>query len=363
MYKIIYPTQDSTIYERFPAKNTGADQIIELQSIKVGQPTNTNDYYPTTYNSRIVINFDISDLSSSFAGKEFESYLILTATEVNEVPINYTIYAYPLSGSWQNGTGFYNNNPDITNGVSWTKKSTSLSWATSSYNVNSTGSWTSNPGGGNWYTTVSASQTFNYQSADMRMNVTPIIKQWLSGSFPNNGLILKYSDNDEQSLDILGNIQFFSKDTHTIYLPKLESFWNDSILTGTGSFSEPNSTDAILYCKNLKDFYTTSDKSIVRIGVRSEYPIQTYATSSNYLIQKRLPVNSYYMIKDVDTDEFVLNYNVLGTKVNCDANGNYIKLDCSSLMPERYYKLMFRTEWGDGSVNYIDQNYIFRITQ
>ena len=49
------------------------------------------------------------------------------------------------------------------------------------------------------------------------------------------------------------------------------------------------------------------------------------------------------MIQDSVTDEFIVPYDQQGTIVNCDVNGNYVKLDFTSLMAERYYKLVFRS--------------------
>lgn len=363
MYKIIYPTTDACIYELYPNKNTGTDQIIELYSQKEGQPIDNFSYLDGTYNSRMLLKFDVSTLNSLISGREFKSYLTLRATEVEQVPYNYSIYAFALSGSWTNGTGFWNSNPEITNGVGWTNRTTVTNWLTSSYSSNVSGSWSSTPGGGNWYVNISASQQFNNESPDLRMDVSSIVRQWLTGSIQNDGFIVKFSDQDEQSSEILGKIQFFSVDTHTIYVPRLETYFNDVVLSGTGSFTEVGSDDQVVYIKNLKEVYNVNEKPLLRIGSRSRFPEQTYSTSSNYLIQKRLPVNSYYQIEDSVTYEKILPYDVMGTKVNCDSTGNYIKIDCESLMPERYYLIVFRCEYSDGTINIIDDKYLFRITR
>ena len=362
MYKLIHSQYDTTIYEQYPDKNAGTDEIIELIPLKTGQSTGQDDYYPNTYNSRVLLKFDLS----SIIGINVDTaYLTLRATEATELPISYTLYAHPLSGSWINGTGWAHADPEITNGVSWrykNSKNSGIKWQTGSYNANVTGSWATIPGGGTWYYNISGSQTFNYELPDLRMNVTNIVRNWLSGSIQNDGLILKFSDADEQSLDILGSQLFFSKDSHTIYVPRLEVYWNDNVLIGTGSFQSITSDNMRVYLKNLKEVYSVRDKPVIRVGVGDVFPNQTYATSSNYLLQKRLPVNSYYEIQDVVTYEKIVPYNEIGTKVNCDSNGNYIKLDMSSLMPERYYKVVFKSEFDDGSVNIIDNNYEFRVS-
>ena len=78
----------------------------------------------------------------------------------------------------------------------------------------------------------------------MRMDVTDITKKWLSSSIANEGFIVKRSgsignldsNTDEGSTSRLGNFAFFSRDTHTIYQPKLEVI------------PERSSSSLVLYC-------------------------------------------------------------------------------------------------------------------
>jgi hypothetical protein len=66
---------------------------------------------------------------------------------------------------------------------------------------------------------------------------------------------------------------------------------------------------------------------------------------------------------DEVTDEIIIPFHNPGTKVNCDINGSYIKMDCYSLMPERYYKLIFKSEFDDGLVKFIDDKFLFKISR
>lgn len=371
MYKTIYPSKDSTLYSQVKEQNTGLDQIIEISKNTVGAPSVEGDstvYYSSTYNSRIFIQFDLTEISSSIVSgnirEDARYYLVLKATEAESVPVNYTLYAYPVSGSWLNGRGFYNNNPVITDGVSWEYHNSKLDgekWITSSYNANSTGSYDTIPGGGNWYTNVVCSQSFNHELPDIRMEVTSIVNQWLSGAIDNNGFLLKLGDDLEFNSTIFGSIKFFSLESHTIFVPRLEINWDSSDFSGTGSFTEVGSDDFVLYLKNIRESYKDIEKPKIRIGVRDRFIQQTYATSSNYVISKRLPTSSYFQIQDTSTDEVIIPFNEIGTKINCDSQGNYFKVDCNSLMPERYYKFVFKAEFSDDVVRIVDDNYIFKI--
>jgi hypothetical protein len=371
MFKTIYPAKSNVLYSQFLEKNVGKDQVLDLVKIPAGEPAIEGDEttnYAETYNSRILLQFDLSEISSSIqSGKissNFYSYLTLKATSVQNLSLDYTIYAYPISGSWTQGSGFFNNNPEVTNGSSWKYRDSKLQgtlWKTGSYNAGSTGSYSTIKGGGNWFTSSFASQRFQNENPDARIDVTSIVREWISGSIPNEGLIIKHHDSVEFDSSTLGLIQWFSPNSHTIFVPRLEIFWDDSNLSGTGSFTEIGSDDFVLYLKNIRESYA-EEKPKIRIGVRERYPVATYATSSNYLISKRLPTGSYFQIQDVVTDDVIIPFHPSGTKISCDTDGNYFKADMMSLLPERAYKFVFKTlHDSDETIRIIDDNYIFKI--
>ena len=372
MFKTIYPIKDTTLYSQFIEQNFGVDQILEISKKAIGSPSIENNesvFWAATYNSRILIQFDLTQISSSINNGKITGdalyYLTLKSTDSINLPTEYSIYAYPVSESWSNGRGFANNNPQITDGVSWRYRDSKLTgtlWTTSSYGPNTTGSFQTIAHGGTWFTSSAASQSFSLSDPDIRMDVTSIVHQWLSGSITNNGFILKLSDEVEQDTSEFGSIKFFSRETHTIFIPRLEVYWNDNDLSGTGSFTEIGSDDFVLYLKNLRESYSDSEIPKVRIGVRDRYPTQTYSTSSNYLNSNILPTSSYFQIQDVVTDDVIIPFHPSGTKINCDTNGNWFKADMSSLLPERVYKFVFKAEFdGSDTIRTIDDNYIFKV--
>lgn len=372
MFKSIYPLTDATIYEYKPERNTGADQILELtkrtNNAVIEDLNDPQEVWDSTTNSRILMKFDINSISQSISqgriGSDARFYLDIKSTETYNLPIEYTIDVFPLSGSFVNGTGFYNNRPQITNGVSWiyrTAKSSGVKWSTASFNPNSTGSWSSVAGGGTWHTTVSASQSFIYQPANINVDVTSIVKQWISGSITNDGFIIKFNDTVEKDSSIVGSIKFFSKDTHTIYIPKLNIYWSSIDHSGTGSLSEVQDEDFVIYPKNLRTAYGENEIAKIRLGVRPRYPVLTYSTSSVYTTNYRLPITTYYSIMDSQTDEVVVGFDQVGTAVNCDSRGNYIKHDMNSLLPERMYRFVFKVEFSDGTIRYVDNDYLFSV--
>ena len=223
MYRTIYPEKDSVIYSQFPTKNTSLDQILDLGKSAIGEPSIIGDEtvsYEATYNSRILIQFDLNQLGSN-TGSNPQFFLTLKAADAIALPTSYTVYAFPVSGSWSNGRGYVNSNPISSDGVSWKYRHSKLDgrlWETSSLGSTVTASYSAIPHGGTWFTSSVASQSFNYDLADIRMDVTPIVRQWLSGSIQNNGFVLKFSDSDEFSTKTFGLIQLYSMDLSLIHI-------------------------------------------------------------------------------------------------------------------------------------------------
>tara|TARA_R100000030_G_scaffold24100_1_gene17443 strand:- start:5529 stop:7025 length:1497 start_codon:yes stop_codon:yes gene_type:complete len=221
-----------------------------------------------------------------------------------------------------------------------------------------------------------ASQSFNQNSEDVRMDVTDIVKAWLSQSIDNEGFIVKRRGNvgntdnfsDEHNTQRLGNFSFFSSDTHTKYPPTLEVVWDDS-KWNAGSLSQLSSTeleDTVIYMKGLRPEYNQKSKAKFRVVGRPRFPERTYATTPSNLTVKVLPPSSsYYSIVDAETDDVIVPYGS-GSQISCDSSGNYFNIDLNGYQPERYYKLEYRIQSGsntDEELNlYYDEGFTFKVT-
>lgn len=198
---------------------------------------------------RAMLKFDISAISASIAsGAILNPHFFLKLKICNEydLPISYNLYTLPISQSWEMGDGYWSDGGSAV-GTSWTYRNydNGLEW----YSQSMSGSrhsidFITNPslstasfayGGGTWYTSSWCSQSFQYQSSDVYMDVTPMAFAWISGTLPNEGLIIVSSD----ELVATGSgfiLKFFSQDTNTIYSPCLDVAWNDStFITGSES--------------------------------------------------------------------------------------------------------------------------------
>jgi len=341
MYQFITASKDASIYLQQPNQNTGLDEILEVSKTYYG---NLKDVV------RAIIKFDTNDLSSSISTGDItmsSAHFILKECESSEIPIEYSIYVYPVSQSWEMGIGTRFDEIS-TDGVTWNHKATSTNWlGADSLSLDSSGSF--NGKGGTWYTSSECSQSFDYETSDLDVDVKPIFEQWLSGSIPNNGFILKFDSSLENDTIDYGQLKFFSKETNTIYQPKIRIGWDDSLFI-TGSLTELTSDDIHVTFKKLKTKYKVGSEPEIKVFGREKYPLKTYTNLYAYNDVKYLPSTTYYQIKDVVTDEIILPFSEY-SKVSCNSSGNYFKINLSNWETNREYYIEIKVE-RDGEVEY-----------
>ena len=495
MHYFEFATKDTTLYQVSKSLNSGLDEILEIRKDRGSDAS-------TIRVSRVLIKFDLTEISAinDLGISDAKYYLNLYDAGSEELNVEQTLYGYPVSQSWDMGSGRLDNVPIVEDGVSWNFKDdndTATSW-TGSYTtlvgdayasgsvamlgtfgtvaedevqitvdatkyrfitadpaggipaddspifyfnsgstvanfvsqlvtkidtiaigVNATADTTtleltaSNagtagnsisvnsgsgntfssiltlengtdlavtlpPGGGTWYSGSGnvASQTFTNEPSDVRMDVTNIVKQWLSSTYPNEGFILKRSGSvgnldvtvEEGNNTHYGNFKFFSRETHTVFQPKLEVEWDDSNWA-SGSLSALSNTDVedmILYMKGVRPEYQETSKTKFRVVGRERYPVKTFSTSSDYLTIKTLPSGStYYSIRDAHTEDVLIPFGN-GSKVSCDSTGNYFNLWMNGLQSERFYRILFKVVSGSGAdetVQYFDENWSFKVSR
>jgi hypothetical protein len=177
----------------------------------------------------------------------------------------------------------------------------------------------------------------------------------------NEGFILRQSSNTEFLEDPRKNIElkYFSVDTNTIYPPQLEFRWDDFIRE-TGSLSEINTSELVATLSNNPDNYNPTTVKRFKLDVRPQYPTQVFTTSSIYTTNYVLPEQSYWSIQDLFTNEVVIDFDTVYTKISCDSNGNYFTVYMNGLEPERYYKILIKTII-NGSTKVLDDEQYFKV--
>jgi len=384
----IKANRDTTLYEATESINTGIDEVIEIQ--KIVSASNTSN----TFNSRILMSFDITDVSASVAAGVIGTYPSLTTPKfmlnlytlrASSINYQYGIQAYPVSGSWLMGKG--RRIDQVSNGAtsndkegaSWKfkdgEKYVGTQWASSSnIAAGSTGSYSTTVGGGTWYDhNHESTQSFNYEQTDVRLDVTTIVKGWMASTYENDGFIILRSGSHGGSADEerngkpYGSLQFFSTDTHTVYQPKLEVIWKDAVVSSTLSNLDTTQTESIVDVKNLKSAYERNSRERFNLVVREKFPAKTYSTVSAALTNMVLASQSFYSIRDYVTDEVVIPFDNPGTMISADNTGNYFNLWMDQFYPERRYKFVFKTVGGDynypTSQSIFDNDYVFKVTK
>ena len=399
MHYFIFPQQDAYISEESPSdiilyrdelkKNYGSDEILELKKDFI-YPESTDAFTV----SRFLIQFDYSAISQSIVDNDIPSdakyhiklYEVEGQTESNK---EYTVSAYAVSQSWTEGGGKkYDWPAEIEHGVSWINNQSGSSWdiavspltfggyfsefdeASQSFGTETSHGWVSSgsrdsQGGGSWIPAYKSSQSFNCESSDIYMDVTNTVNAHLNNSIPNYGFLFKFSGSYEGDSNRC-NLKFFSRNTHTIYAPKLEIKWDDHTpVTGsnTGSLSALNMTGEIknhIFIRGLKPKYTETERVRFRIGCRKKYVQKTFTESvhnSDFYIPEG---RGFYSIVDSATNSTIVPFGDY-SKLSCDTISPYFEQDLNTFEPGRYYKILFRLDYDDGQEIIIDNDDEFKV--
>ena len=364
MHHFIFPTKDTYISsgsshidgESYKDKNYGQDEILELKK----EFYNKEFDFPT----RVLLQFNLNSLSQSLINGDITSpryFLRLYEAEGNQdMTPDYTLSAQPVSHSWEEGVGKDGHNPKTTDGVSWTNRiyrpgTTATAWDT--------------PGG--TVTGSLASQSFSYESPDVNMDVTDIVNNWLGGSnkINNNGFLLRFSGSSETDDKTFGDLKFFSRNTNTIYSPRLEVRWDDhtpSTGNNTGSLTRLDLSGNVtnyIYPKNLKQKYRENEKVKFRFGCRQQYVQKTFATSVQALSGSYIGEGSgSYSIIDIGTNEAVIPFSAY-TSMSCDSTSPYFIQWMDGFYPDRHYKILIKLKHNDGQEVIYDNNYEFKVAR
>jgi hypothetical protein len=376
IYKI-FPYKDTTLYSFFPTMNTGIDPINQISNLNFAL-----DSYPQV--ARTLIAFDTDEINNVLETKvtgSWETYLRSFIATAQGIVEDTNLEVWPIAtnisqpeAQWNMGTGTYLDQPITVDGACWDSPflNNGAAWPTSGPNI--TSSYNPNysvKGGGAWYTASDSydfspiSESFGPRSdKDFNVNVTDIVKAWTGSELPNHGFILKWEDEIEWLTSKLVQpvLQYYSVDTNTIYPPQLEFRWDDSSWA-TGSSNIEILDQQNLYislAENPGVFYSESVNRF-RLNVREKYPARVYQTSSLYTTQHYLPsASAWYAVKDLDTNEFVIDFDTNYTKISADSTSSYFDLYMSGLEPERYYQILLKVDAG-GSTTVYDDEYYFKV--
>jgi len=344
------PIQDASIYEQYNWRNTGLDEILEVGKDATG-----------IRRVRSIIMFDTMEISRSFVegtiplNTKFD--LNLFVARADDLRNGQQITLQAVSQSWIEGTGYFYQNTNVqytasrdpaggyieTDGATWKNRFSGSAWSI-------TGSVGVGP-------IISAS--ISSPVRDMTIDVTDLILNWVSGTVPNHGFLLRFNTLDENDNKNAGNIRFFSRNSHTVHLPTISAKWDNQVYL-TGSMAASTPTDVLVLPRNLKPKYKTGEMVRLVLSVRERYPQKTFNTIySAFAGNTRLPITSYYSIIDQQSNVTIVPFDNF-SKISCDGTTNYFDFKIQSMYAGRYYKILFKVVDGEFE-HIIDNGYVFTV--
>jgi hypothetical protein len=340
MRKFLNLTQDATIYQRFPNLNTGLDEILEVG--KLAQPTDGGNIF-TQASVRFLLDFDIISGSYPPEAQYFLNLYIANTLNVNRYQ---KLLVHPINSPWVEGSGYrFQDVLNAKDGTTWLDSSSNVQW---------------NVPGGDFNSTISSSYEFrDVPITDVKINVTNILSSINDGSVSSwNGLIIKFPGADENNQTNVGNIKFFSGNTHTVFEPKIEIVWDDQEFI-TGSLKPIPNSRVKITPKNLKQSYTRGEMDKIYLIVRDPVPDKRFDATQRFKNVYFLPSGSFFRITDEVSGVKLYDFDQFSA-ISCDSTGSYIKLDTSGLEIDRFYKIELKVT-KDDTIFFPKFEYTFKV--
>lgn len=386
MYKLVRPTKDATIYGYATLANAGIDEVNELNTrrgldrafasvdelapsrILMDFPNLDQDFVgisedgPNAFSSRGVAAADRDDAStasSSFGTGPPNAFALFGVeaapdrepTEESEpepevesfnpsawlrmwfangmgMPKKYEIQAQKVENRWIEGRGRLENQPTTDEPVNWVERTKLNDW---------------NERGGDFSSSPIARQKFNGDDPDVEMKLNTLLSEGIE-----NGIILSRKNED---LDRVSELQFFSLQTRTIYVPHL--------LVGEDTYTfEPGDVDPLeeenftAYVSNLQNEYSTGESYRFLVTAEQKFEQREFLgvrpTARKEAVESRgwlSPRSLTYEIRDRRTGVKFFPFSKKYTAVSYEEGvGHYFDLDLTSLLPKRVYEIVLRYE-------------------
>ena len=198
----IFPSKDNWLTDAHPADNTsstigtgsnhGRSPSLNVFARKADINTSSIEL------ARSLVQFDITELS----GKVFDEGLIPTSSisykfkmfnmlHADTVPESYDLFVFPVSQSWDEGSGIDDDNFRDFGFANWLSASSTTAWTITGSDFLATGFG-------------SGSQRFDRldEGLDLEVDITEVVGNWLSssagnGGLTNNGLVVKLGGSEE----------------------------------------------------------------------------------------------------------------------------------------------------------------------
>lgn len=268
MYRIAQADKDAYITNKIISNtlratdsNTGQAGTIDL--FKLYDENTFSGESNAIEISRALIHFDLADIRSSLASGEFDINANNFTCSINlsdvyggqTTPSNFTLVVYPLSKSFDEGSGrdvVRFEDIDVVNFVTASSSGVPVIWAVTGANYGGSLSTSGvdfftqgDLGDGNGLVSFESSQVFQSGQEDLSVDVTKIISGVLAGKIPDSGFRISFTSSQETDSKTRFVKRFASRNTtNTAKRPKLIVTYDDTISDQTQLF-EFNTTGSI----------------------------------------------------------------------------------------------------------------------
>jgi hypothetical protein len=246
---------------RTSGSNFGASPTLQVFKLTGSTPTSSVE------TARTLVQFDLTELS----GKIYNDRIIPSSSlsfvlkmydqkHDGRVPIDYDLFAYPVSQSWTEGRGVDLVNFRDFGEANWLSASSTTGWVQGLTPTS----------GGTFLNTVdygSGSQRFTETFQDLEMNVTDVVINWLTGGLPNNGFIIKLGSTEEDhATNSYFNKMFHSRESKYVdRLPYLEARWSEVRKDNRNNFAYDVENKLFMYNFVRGELTQLSDTVTVRV--------------------------------------------------------------------------------------------------
>lgn len=305
----IYPSKSNTIANSsFANLNSGQNAVTDLWYGGGG-----TDTAPDKRNSisRFLLNFDLTTLQQKFNSKEINESLVtsyklklknskpkdLVLEDEYEYDIlhkkiatSFDLICFPVDKYWEEGRGYelskeiyvvkQKGNYSISGVSNWNYATSTSTWSEPGIFTNPTAS-----------TIFYATQHFDIGNEDINIDITSIVKNWLSGGSENNGLAIAYRrDYELSSSDTRYISSFFTEKTNSAFKPVIEVCYNQVIQDDRKQVSNNRPSNLFLYTFSGHNFVNIANLSAVTVDIK-----KGNSTIYSGLIPSQLSTGVYYV--------------------------------------------------------------------
>jgi len=218
-----HPSDTTTV--RATGSNMGASPSLNVFSRKGDIFTGSIEL------ARTLIKFDLTELSGLIYDEEripstgVQYYLrMFDLGHDDTVPTSCDLFAFPLSRSWDEGTGQDIDKYRDYGYANWLSASSTQTWT-------ATGSDFIESGYG------SGSQHLDFGYENLEMEITDVVKNWLTGAIENYGIVLKLGDTEEDNGTDYFRKAFHSRESKYVdRIPYIEARWSKVAKDHRGNF-------------------------------------------------------------------------------------------------------------------------------